>query len=807
MAPKTPLRATAGGPPALAQALPAVCTHCAAPVPEARQALPADESRFCCNGCKEANAFLQDAGLNRFYDLADGGIRAANRETKRPTLWLAPHRDAIAVGDRSPRKFALFGVHCTACVWLIDQLFRRRATAADTIHIDTARGAITLRVAPPFDLDAFAEDVLRVGMELGPAKDLGARRDPDGITMRFGVAVALAMNAMLFAFAIYAGLNEGPLFVLFQRLQLVIAGLSVLIAAPVFVKGAVGALRRGVLHLDLPIALGMLLAYASACIGYVATNGGTSAAYFDTVTVFVALMLLGRLLQRRVVDQNRKGLRESASADLLYANVLESDGGPSRLKTVPAANLVIGDRILLAPGDLLPVDATLTAPELSVALDWIRGESAPVRMVEGAVVPGGAFHVGRRAVELVATEAFVDGRVADLLTSALPSDRNDARETAFDRALARYWVITVLALAVVGFGGWLLATHDLPRALAVTAAILIVTCPCAFGIATPLAYELVQAGLRKSGFFVRTAGFLDRAAAVTALVFDKTGTLTEGRPRLENTEALTRISEEDREVLGALVARSSHPKSKALRDALTAQRSGGLVWRNDLTVLETAGEGLRARCNDRRYALLGAGETTVFKKDDDTIAAFTFVEAEKAGVSRALEELRGEGYRISLLSGDHPEKVAALASRLGLPAEAARGNARPEDKAAALGALATAGERTLFLGDGLNDSLAATQAFVSGTAVVDHGMLAAKCDFYLGHQGIAAVPVALRAAKQLRRVVRRNLAMALAYNVLTVGLALAGRMSPLLCAVVMPLSSLSTIAVTVLSLRSPSERQ
>jgi len=781
--------------------------HCAAPVPDARRALPEAERGFCCNGCKEANAFLQDAGLGRFYDLADGGVRAANRDAKRPTLWLAPHREAIARGDRSPRKFALFGVHCTACVWLIDQLFRRRATGADTLQIDSARGAITLRVAPPFDLDAFADDVLRVGMELGPAKDLGARRDPDGITMRFGVAVALAMNAMLFAFAIYAGLNEGPIFVLFQRLQLVIAGLSVLIAAPVFVKGAVGALRRGVLHLDLPIALGMLLAYASACVGYVATGGGTSAAYFDTVTVFVALMLLGRLLQRRVVDQNRKGLRESASADLLYANVLEAGTGPARLKTVPAASLAAGDRILLAPGDLLPVDATLAAPELSVALDWIRGESAPVRLVEGAIVPGGAFHVGRRAVELIATEAFADGRVADLLTSALPSERNDARETAFDRALARYWVVTVLALAVVGFGGWLLATHDLPRALAVTAAILIVTCPCAFGIATPLAYELVQASLRKSGFFVRTAGFLDRAAAVTALVFDKTGTLTEGRPRLENTEALSRLSEEDREVLGALVARSSHPKSKALRDALSGPNDLGLAWRTDLTVLETAGEGLRARCNDRRYALLGAGAATLFKRDDETLAAFTFVEAEKAGVTGALRALGEAGYRISLLSGDHPEKVAALAGRLGLPAAAARGNARPEDKATALRTLANAGERTLFLGDGLNDSLAATEAFVSGTAVVDHGMLAAKCDFYLGHQGIAAVPVALRAAKQLRRVVRRNLAMALAYNVLTVGLALAGRMSPLLCAVVMPLSSLSTIAVTVLSLRRPSERR
>jgi Cu2+-exporting ATPase len=370
--------------------------------------------------------------------------------------------------------------------------------------------------------------------------------------------------------------------------------------------------------------------------------------------------------------------------------------------------------------------------------------------------------------------------------------------------VTRRYVILVLTASAVGFALWMARTGDVGRALDVVTAILTVTCPCAFGIAVPLAYEIVQARLRRAGLLVRSPGFLDRAIAVRRVVFDKTGTLTTGVLRLEGAEAIEALSDDERRALYNLAARSTHPKSIAVKRALAGR---GIPFDAELGVEEEPGRGLAWRAGEHEYRLgspawaapsAPAAGDVVFAVDGVLRAAFTTAEDERPDARAEIEELTREGFEVWILSGDNEARVQELARAVGVPEGRAVAGQTPEGKAAWL-AVHDHGD-TLMLGDGINDSLAVAAAHCSGTPAVDRPFLAARSDFYLVTAGLRPIRFALAASRRLDQVVKKILAGALAYNAVAVALAYAGLMSPLLCAVFMPLSSLTIILATTSSL-------
>jgi Cu2+-exporting ATPase len=403
-----------------------------------------------------------------------------------------------------------------------------------------------------------------------------------------------------------------------------------------------------------------------------------------------------------------------------------------------------------------------------------------------------------------------------LLRTSNRREHDSARSTPWWKRLGTLYVTAVLTIAVGGFAGWLLVTHDLARSLDVVAALLIVTCPCAFGIATPLAYELAQASLRRVGLFVRTPGFLDRAADIRRVVFDKTGTLTTGALAVENPAVLSGLTREERALAYDLAVRSSHPKSFAIvRSLLLLGVAGSIDTRRE--VREVAGKGLETTLDGQVWRLGAPAWATeaaspaspavaadvVFSRDGEVLAAVMTGETLRADASVEVRELEREGYEPCVLSGDSLEATRAIAAACGIPRDRAFGARTPEGKAAWLRALgATDGRPALFVGDGINDSLVAEQASCAGTPAIDRPFMAARCDFYFVSPGLGPIRAALHMAKRLARVVRRNLVIATFYNVITVTLALAGLMTPLWCAVLMPLSSLSTVLATTWQLRT-----
>ncbi len=767
------------------------CLHCGAPLLLAT-------GDFCCEGCALVHELLGREGLDRYYDLR-GPTGTPVTTTRAPdTAWLAP-MEATLLGAPGVVRLVLDvqGVHCSACVWLLEQLFHRYPGAL-SIVLNPAIGRIEIAADARFPLAEFVREAARFGYLLGPAQKDDRAPSSDLLT-RLGVCAAIAMNAMLFSIAFYAGLSSGPIFRLFSALTFVLGLASVFVGGSVFFRSAWQGLVRGVLHLDLPIALGIGLAFAGSTYSYARLGG--HAVFFDTLTVFIALMLAGRFLQERVLEANRRRLLASDGAEGLLTRRLEAEGA----RVVRCVEVRRGDRLLLAPGELLPVDATLDDDDAQVSLEWIRGESEPRRFERGANVPAGACLASRSAVVVTAASDFADSPVVDLVRTPRARASEAARSTPFWRTLSRVYVVGVLAAALGGFALWAFAFHDFVRAVEVATAVLVVTCPCAFGIATPLAHELAYAGLRRAGLFVQTAGFLDRAPAVKRVVFDKTGTLTTGELRVHDPEALLTLPPAARGALFQMTARSSHPKSAAVHRALF----GVATFDPSARVVEHPGSGLSLgayRFGAARWAAPSSpsdGDALVLAERGRVLATVTFGEELRPDAAREVLALTFAGYEVFVLSGDAETKVQTLAREVGVPASRALGEKSPKEKAEVLAALDH--EDTLFLGDGINDGPAAERAYLSGTPAVDRPFLPARTDFYFVTPGLAPIGLALRASRAVARITRRNLGAAVAYNAVAVGLAYAGLMSPLVAAVFMPLSSISIVSATVWSLaaRSP----
>jgi len=786
-------------------ARPETCIHCGL---DLGPAWDPDLGPFCCQGCRTVYHLINDTGLERFYDLRPGAMAPPPELRPDNLAWLELMlADADNdLGDGLVRlRLDLQGVHCAACVWLLEQLFARRP-AGRSLIINPALGTVELLWDTRLgDLGEYLSEAERFGYRFGPPRK-SRHRASRSLQIRMGIAISVALNVMMYSLGYYFGLSprdDGPAYALFGRLSLVLSGLVVAVGGWPFFTSAWRGLRRRVTHLDLPIALGMLLGYGGSVFAYVRV--GPEAAYFDTVSIFVALMLVGRWLQEWVLERNRNTLLETGGIADLYARRFQ-DG---HLKAVPAAEIAGGDELWIAPGDLVPVDGVLMQRDAVVSLDWITGESSTQDREPGEKVPAGAFNAGEAGFRVTAVEGFSDSRLHELLR--VGDTRREEGRTWWHR-ISTVYVAAVLSLAALGFLFWL--GHGAGKATEVAVAVLVVTCPCALGLAVPLARELVHVGLRRHGVLLRDGAYLERALGIRKILFDKTGTLTRGRLTLAEASRrdLLALSEARREILWNMTSRSNHPVSRCVAAALglaggaAKAEAAALDPRAD-DVREFGGRGLQWeddegvwRFGRADFALPdgAAGETptkqTFFSLDGICLLGLSFSEQMKADARSEVAHLTDAGYEVHLLSGDGPERVLEAAGELGLPAARARGGLTPEAKAAAVRELDA--DDTLMIGDGLNDSLSFDEAWCAATPAIDRAVLPYKADFYYLGDGVSAVRRTLQAARRLRTVQRGNLVFAAVYNLAAVALCLSGLVTPVVAAVLMPLSSVTVVSMT-----------
>lgn len=800
------------------------CDHCGT---RFVAATPAE--RFCCAGCHFVHDLITSEGLDRFYQLkGDDRLMPAGAAVLAPASveWAADvlkAAEATAENGLARAKFDLQGVTCMGCVWLIEAVFQKFPGAA-RLMVNAQRGEVTLSwMVGRFDLAAFAGRLTHFGYRLAPwtgrADSLGANG------LRLGLAGGLAMNAMAFTLPRYLGMDQKfALSGVFELVAAASATLSLLACGSYFFGRAWGALRAGRLHLDVPIAAGLLAAWIGSVIGWIADHH--QLLYFDFVATFIFLMLLGRRLQESSVSRNRARLLR---ADPLLQSVSVVDQGVKFAQRV--TEVTRGQEICLPPSAVVPVNAELVSARASLSLEWINGEAEPRTWETGAIVPAGAVCLGGEEILVRAREDWSESLLARLSASSADPGEDPAARW-LDRLL-RVYLFVVLALAVAGGTTWWLWEGDWTHALQVFISVLVVSCPCALGVAIPMAHELAVARLRQCGLFVRRADLWGRLRLVRRLVFDKTGTLTLEVPQLTNPNTLASLQPAARNALKTLVRDGRHPLAASLRQALAVLgrvpaplTAADLAAPPSVVVHELAGLGVHftdhlgavwslgrpdwSPVPDPNPAqlpsapLIGGsiggshpnahpeGFDSILRCDGVPLAGFHFRETLRPDAVAELTAFRHQGFEIDILSGDRPDKVAAMAHSLGIPANRARGRLSPEEKADWIHEQAP---NALFLGDGANDSLAFDAALVRGTPAIERGLLAEKADFYFLSRGLRPVRELFAVASARRHAVLAAFAFALAYNLSVVALSLAGRMSPLLAAILMPLSSAITLVI------------
>ncbi|MCA8963858.1 MAG: cation-translocating P-type ATPase, partial [Planctomycetes bacterium] len=482
-------------------------------------------SQFCCGGCEAVHALLANEDLLRFYDLGGGATGAIGAVPQVPAFdWLDDHEQRGSDERCTRLVLDVQGIRCAACVWLLQTVWRRLPGSVD-IRLDASLGRATLVYARGADTARrFLQTAARLGYPIAPASRR-VERDT-GLLLRLGICAAVAMNAMILAISLYFGLDvvaadstggDGALRPLFGWALAALATVSVVVGGPVFFRAALAGLRVRVVHMDLPISLGILMAYAGSLYGQL-TGGAT---YFDTVSIFVAFMLGGRFLQQRTLAKSRDQVLADDGAEHLRVRRL----GPAGVELVGVHALRVGDEVLLAPGDLVPVKVRAEEGG-SFSFDWINGESEPRSVGVGGELPAGAFQAGRAPVRATVLADYAGSGLGDLLGQE-PVDREDTRGKVrfWERLNRSYAAAVLLCSATLGL---LWAFIDPSLALPVAVSVLVITCPCAMGIATPLAFHLALARLRREGVFVRTRCLLDKVRGVRKVVFDKTGTMTFG---------------------------------------------------------------------------------------------------------------------------------------------------------------------------------------------------------------------------------------------------------------------------------------
>ena len=718
------------------------------------------------------------------------GLDAADADAR---LFIAPFTTwPDGPGGAALSQFQVSGMHCAACSGLIEAALLK-LPGVRSASVNPASARLALQWLPS---QLALADVLAALQAAGygatpdvaaPAREL-RRQEKRRALWRLFVAGFLMMQVMMLATPAYVA-GAGELAPDLGRLlgwgSWVLTLPVMVFAAGPFFSGAWRQLRAGRLGMDVPVALGIAVTFV-ASTGALFDPGGPFGheVYFDSLTMFIALLLLARWFELRARHRAAEALEAVAGALPTAAERLNEDGTSER---IPPEALRVGDRLRVAAGEAFAADGRVLSGQGFVNEALLTGESAPVAKALGDAVVAGSINLDGSliiSVQRVGADTTAQG-IVRLMQQA--QSQRPLTHGLVDRVAAGFTAAVLLLAVAAGVGWWWV---DPSRAVAVAIAVLIVTCPCALTLAAPAAWLTASGALARRGLLLADLSALERLCTVDTVVFDKTGTLSEDRLQLRRHWSVGADADALLAVARSLAALSRHPHAQAL-----AGEAG--TWTH---VRELAGRGIAGRDATGKLWRLGAPAWVSAQPDPAARLAFgcgdcvlwlDLAEAPRADAAEAIQALRAQGQRVRLLSGDQPAAVARMAQLLDIAHWQA--GATPESKLAALRDWQARGERVLMVGDGINDApvLAAADARI---AMGQGAMLArSAADALLVSHRLVAIPFALKLAHQTRRVLRQNLAWAALYNLACVPLALGGLLPPLAAGIGMAVSSLLVV--------------
>lgn len=759
------------------------CLHCGLEVQES--------AGFCCSGCEAAYELIKGMGLEQYYRRRD--FSAAVRPLRPEDDAAAVDYSAHVIEEADGRKrlhLMVEGMQCAACVWLIESVLARQpGVVSARLNMSTRRLVLKWR-ADETEAGTLISAVTILGYRLVPydpalLNSEDKRREKE-LLRAMAVAGFAAGNVMLLSISVWAGHAEG----MGPATRGLLHWLSALIALPAiayagtpFFRSGLAALRTSRLNMDVPISIGVILASAMSLHE---TIVGGEHAYFDSAVSLLFFLLVGRYLEHRARGRARSAAEHLLALGAVAVTVLKPSG---ERVIMPPSQVVKGMTVLVAAGERIGVDGTVIAGDSEADLSLISGESMPTAVHPGDRVFAGSLNLSH-PLTVRGEAAGADTLLAEIVRIMEAAERGRSRYVALADRIAGHYAPVVHGLALTTFLGWLvMGGADWRQAMINAIAVLIITCPCALGLVAPVVNVIASGRLFRCGVLIKSGTALERLAEIDTVAFDKTGTLTTGRLELKKGE----LADNEALILAASLAGASrHPLARALiRAAPTTKPYEG--------VKEIPGCGLELgeiRLGSRSWCGVGEDQSADpelwLTRPKAAPVRFVFEDCLRADAARVVAELKNMGYRVALISGDRRSAVASTAAALDI--EDRQAAMKPQDKCRRLDKLAAEGRRVLMVGDGLNDApaLASAYASLSPSTAMDVSQTAADAVF----QGDLLGPVAetLRVAVRARKLVRQNLALAFLYNAITVPLAVAGLVTPLLAAIAMSASSVMVIA-------------
>lgn len=796
------------------------CIHCNEPT-DSTVDQAADEI-FCCNGCRGAYELIHGWGLEGFYGLRDqlasgpamrvrdGGGRYDVFDNEE---FLGPSTPVLQADGLMCSELAVHGLHCAACAWLIEN------AATRTPGWEVARVKMsdhTLRVV--FDsektkLSRIAGLLDRLGYELAPVskqRDQHFQNESRRHLIQIAIAGFFAANAMWIAVALYAGDAYGVAadhrFFL-RTIGTALGVAAVMLPGRTFFVGAWASLRNRVPHMDLPVALGLSV---GTLVGTVNAITGYGHLYFDSLAVLVFLLLIGRWIQFH--QQHRA----AKAVDLLLritprhaSRVNDNDGTDSVLVDA----LRIGDVIRVNANDNIPADGEILRGESMIDRSLLTGESLPVGVRVGDVVSAGTLNL-QRVIDVRVEATGRDSRIGKVMQSVEEATSERTPIVQFADSVGGVFVVVVSLLAIGSFFWWLPVGWSIAASHATS--LLIVACPCALALATPLAIAVSLGRAAKHKVLIRDGSTLQQLARGGRIWFDKTGTLTTGRPDAElvwgdiKAVAMAAAVEQDcqhpvADAIKRLAGRNRLKSSEG--NLIEVQRTGVIGSLGHVKVYVGNPTFIRDQGIDQpREVVAVVEQCTRDAASPILVAVGGVVEAVLAisdplrpGVASTIDNLKRRGWKVGILSGDHPAIVGHVAAQIGIEPGLARGGMSPEEKLATVrrGRANRRSATTVMVGDGANDAAALAAADV-GVAVRGGAEVSLQAaPVFIASGEIEQVDQMIRSAGRTDWLIRTAFAVSLTYNIVAVGLAMMGKISPLIAAVLMPISSVSVLALTL----------
>lgn len=801
--------------------LTATCSHCDLPLDE-----PAEAPAFCCVGCEAVYFALGNAGLDGFYayrETANDGPGAPQGRVSDRSFSEFDSEDFVARETReiSPgvreADFYLDGVHCGGCAWLIEQMPQFVAGVLRS-RLDIGRARLRLRfVAGECQLSEAARWMAKFGYIPHPLSSdaLAVKSTAErSLLLKVGISWAIAANVMLLAVALYAGMaEEDPgLGQLIRWLSLVLSGASVAYGGRTFFRRAYEGLKvrpfgLRSLSMDVPISLGLLVGWGHSTLSTLAGSGDV---WFDSVSVLIAALLTARWLQMR-------GRRLAGDAAERLISLVPSStrriGPEGEISEVHISDVDPGDHIEVLAGDIVPVDGRIVSGRSMVSRAVLTGESKPEWIAEGETVSAGTANISAplrveieatgRATRIGRLVEWIEDRAAHRAPIVLLADR-----------LGGLFVALVLVFAMLTGLAWLFIDSD--GAVPAVVALLVVSCPCALSMATPLALTVAAGRAARQGVFIKHDDVVEKLSNLTTVVLDKTGTLTVG-----NMSVTERVGDAHAISLAArLEGRSNHPIAVAIAKCVAPARAlpepteveevmgSGIRGMVDGRHVEVGklewfaearwDEGLQLAVVEREAALRGATPVAVCI-DGRVTAMMILADQLRPRAVEFVDDLRGRGIKVVLLSGDHPMVVNHTATLLGIDESLAFGGMLPEAKQAKVRELVDAGEVVAMVGDGVNDAAAIQEADVGIAVYGGSEASVVAADVFMTRAGLEPVLRAVEGAAAANTVIRRTLSASAAYNLIAIFAASFGLVSPLVAAIAMPLSSIAVVTSALTS--------